>query len=404
MQAERGRIEANAEAVRRILNADPILVGVERAEDALKLGEGELGHAGPPFATTSTIPTLVLNALAGAVVHEGWAGTLFEARRLVLDGKIRLHSNHDLGTVSPMAGVVRPRQSVVRVADRNGTGVAFATLAEPGRRALRFGVYDVATAEALRWVDDALADALARALPKQGLRIIPLVAEGTALGDDVHQRNIGGMMAFIRALPDLDAATRSWLFANPQHFLNYAMAASKLALDNADGVSGSTLVTALTRNGAECGIRVAGAGTRWFTAPATTPVGGFFAPFTLADAQLDLGDSAIVEAFGLGGAIAHASPEIARAMGCDWSEALEAGHAMRALFVEQHPVIAPALCGVAGVGAGLDAARVVAAARPVRIHTGIGHRDGQTGWIGVGVAEAPLACFSAALAVLGNVP
>lgn len=397
MLDERRRNDANEEATKRILRADPIIVGLERASDALKLGKGELGHAGPPFADRSSIPTLVLNALAGAVVHEGWAGTLEDARRLVLDGQIRLHANHDLGTVSPMAGVVRPGQKVARLVDRNGAGVAFATLAESGRRALRFGVYEDATAEALRWIDGAFADALEKALPRQGLPVVPLIADGVALGDDVHQRNIGGMMAFIRALPDLDTRLRSWLFANPQHFLNYAMAAAKLALDSADGVPGSSVVTALSRNGANCGIRIAGAGRRWFTAPASAPIGGFFAPFTRADAQPGLGDSAIVEAYGLGGTIAHASPEIARSMGRDWSEACEAGRAMRALFVGRHPVVAPALCGPEGVGAGLDAARVVSAGRPVRIHTGIGHRDGQSGWIGVGVAEAPVACFSAAL-------
>lgn len=49
---------------------------------------------------------------------------------------------------------------------------------------------------------------------------------------------------------------------------------------------------------------------------------------------------------------------------------------------------------------GLDARNVVAAGEPVRIHTGIAHQDGATGWIGIGVALAPIACFEAALAAL----
>jgi hypothetical protein len=286
---------------------------------------------------------------------------------------------------------------VVRVENRAGAGVTHATLAESGRQALRFGVYNAHVAEGLRWLDDALAPALARALPRDGLSVFPLIVDGVALGDDAHQRNIGGMMAFIRALADLDSGVRTWLFANPQHFLNYAMAAAKLALDRADGIVGSSIVTAITRNGDACGVRVSGAGRRWFTAPATLPVGGFFPPFSQDDAQADLGDSAIMEAYGLGGAVAHASPEIARAMGRPWDEATQAGRAMRDLFIGRNPIIAPALCGAAGVGLGLDAARVVEKNRAVRIHTGIGHRDGQTGWIGVGVAEAPVACFAAAL-------
>lgn len=37
---------ANRLAVERIVAAKPVLVGCERASDALGLGEGELGHAG----------------------------------------------------------------------------------------------------------------------------------------------------------------------------------------------------------------------------------------------------------------------------------------------------------------------------------------------------------------------
>jgi hypothetical protein len=393
--------DPNALALDRIIRTEPVLTGLARASDALKLTQHELGHAGPPFESTAAIPRMMLNALAGAAVHERWAGDIAQARTMIFEGSIRLRANHDLGTVSPMAGIVRPNQMLLRVENRAGSGITYATLAESGRQALRFGVYDEAVAAGLRWLDDTLAPALARALPKAGLPVLPLVADGVALGDDVHQRNIGGMMAFIRAMPELDAACRAWLFANPQHFLNYAMASAKLALDQADGVVGSSIVTAIARNGVDCGIRVAGAGKQWFTAPAVIPVGGFFPPFTWRDAQADLGDSSIVEAYGLGGAIAHASPEIARTMGRDWDEAIEAGRAARKFFIGRHPLIAPALCGNEGAGLGLDAARVVRAQRPLRIHTGIGHSDGQTGWVGVGVAEAPVACFAAAIAALG---
>ncbi|MBO0662544.1 DUF1116 domain-containing protein [Jiella sp. MQZ9-1] len=393
---------ANDVALRRIHDAEPVLTAVVRASDALGLGDRELGHAGPPFKSPAAIPWLVLSALSGAVVHEGWADDTERAREMILAGAIRLRANHDLGTVSPMAGVVRPSQMVMRVENRNGSGVTYATLAEAGRQAMRFGVYNAQVAAGLRWLDDTLAPALAAALPVDGLPVLPLIADGVALGDDVHQRNIGGMMALIRALPSLQNEYRSWLFANPQHFLNYAMAAVKLALDQAEGVAGSSLVTAITRNGVECGIRVAGTGRRWFTAPASIPAGGWFEPFGAEDAQADLGDSAIVEAYGLGGAIAHASPEIARAMERSWSEATQAGQAMRGLYIAANPVIAPALCGAAGVGLGLDAARVVQEGLPIRIHTGIGHKDGQSGWIGVGVAEAPVACFSEAVRALGE--
>lgn len=394
--------DANRIAIERIAACEPVLTGIDRASRALGLEEMELGHAGPPFRDPSEIPPLVLNALAGAAVHEGWAADQQKGRRLVRSGAIRLHANHDLGTVSPMAGIVRPSQQLIRVDNRAGDGRTWATLAEAGRRALRFGVYDTDAAVGLRHVDDVVAPAIASALPPEGLPVWPLVAQGICQGDDVHQRNIGGMAAFLTALPDLPADIRRWLSSVPQHFLNYAMAAAKLCLDQASGIEGASIVTAITRNGVDCAIRVAGCGNTWFRAPASGHVGGFFDGFSAADAQRDLGDSAIVEAMGLGGAMAHCAPEIARTMQTDWVQAQREGRHMRSLFVTRAPWFDPALAAPDGIGLGL-CARAAAQAGGVRIHTGIGHRDGATGWIGIGLARAPAAAFAAATEALDNV-
>ncbi|MGY2289564.1 oxamate carbamoyltransferase subunit AllG family protein [Pseudomonas sp. SDO528_S397] len=392
--------QANAVAVQRILASEPVLVGSERASVALGLAEGHLGHAGPPFVSTDAIPPVVLNALAGATVHEGWAGDMAAARRLILDGQVQLHANHDLGTVSPMAGVVRPGQRLMRIENRAGSEVVHATLAESGRRALRFGCYDAAVAEQLDYLDEVIGPGILHALPGEGLALLPLISQGAALGDDTHQRNVGAMYAFVRQLPALASTVSQWLLGNPQHFLNYAMAAAKVSLDRASGVEGSSIVTAISRNGVHCGVRIAGAGARWFTHAVTQPQGYFFPPHRPSDGQADLGDSAIVEAYGLGGTLAHAAPELARQMLQDWPGAQATGQRMRHLFIDTHPLIAPALAGVAGAGLGLDARRVAAAGEPVRIHTGIAHRDGETGWIGIGVALAPVECFQKALEAL----
>lgn len=389
--------KSNSEALQLMSLVEPTIVDMSLAKHSLALADGELGHAGPPFSSVDQIPVTVLNALSGAALHEGWAGTRQEATRLIMDGEIRLRANHDLGTVSPMAGVVRPSQALMRLENAGGAGTVFATLAESGREVLRFGVYNEVVSEGLRWSDTVLAPAIARSLPKNGLRVIPLIDAGVTLGDDIHQRNVGGMFNFARSLQSVDTAILAWLLSNPQHFLNYAMAAAKLVLDSANGLEGSTLVTAISRNGVECGIRMSGTGGTWFKAPATTPIGGFFGKFGPLDAQADLGDSAIMEAYGLGGAVAHVAPELAKTMGREWSEAMVAGAAMRKLFTTKNDKISPALAGPHGVGFGLDARRVVEANLPIRIHTGIAHRDGNTGWIGVGVAEAPVECFSVAI-------
>lgn len=392
--------EANAKAVGLIAACRPVVRELVTARDALGLAEGELGHAGPPFAAGQRPSPVVLEALAGAALHEGWAGTLDDARAMVRDGRIQLRSNHAMRVVSPMAGVVRPSQRLFRLEDRTSAAVSYATLAEKGRRVLRFGHYDAKVAAGLKYVETTIAEAIARALPAGGLDVLPLVARAVELGDDVHQRNVGGMLAFLAALGPLPTTERDWLAGHPQHFLNYAMAAAKMSLDRAAGVEGSSLVTAIARNGIDCGVQVAGLPGRWFNAPASLPVGDWFDGRGPADTHADLGDSAIMEAFGLGGCIAHASPEIAAAMGRSWPEAQDAGEAMRAHFIARRGDMAPALAGVDGVGLGLDAARVEASGRGVRIHTGVAHADGRSGWIGIGVAEAPLACFVAAMAAL----
>ena len=69
--------------------------------------------------------------------------------------------------------------------------------------------------------------------------------------------------------------------------------------DAAHGVAGSTLVTAMARNGTDFGIRVSGLGERWFTAPAQVPDGLFFPGFSSRDANADIGDSTITETAGM---------------------------------------------------------------------------------------------------------
>jgi hypothetical protein len=391
---------ANRRAVEKIVATVPVVRELVTAREALGLADGELGHAGPPFAEGEVPPVVVLNALAAATVHEGWAGDMDQGRRMVLSGEVKLRSNHSLGTVSPMAGLVRPSQRLFRVEDRTTGANTFATLAEKGRYVLRFGYYSDEVAAGLRYVETEVAEALARAMPKESLEILPIVARGVELGDDVHQRNIGGMLSFLTALPNLPGDIRAWLSDHPQHFLNYAMASAKLCLDQARGIEGSSVVTAISRNGLVCGIQLSGTGDRWFNAPADLPEGGFFPPFTIDDAHRDLGDSAIMEAFGLGGCIAHASPQIAQSMQRPWPEAIAGGEKMRSLFLAKNPLIAPALAGAEAAGIGLDARRVVQLGEGVRIHTGIAHKDGVAGWIGIGVARAPLECFVSAASAL----
>ena len=86
-------------------------------------------------------------------------------------------------------------------------------------------------------------------------------------------------------------AAAEFISGNDHFFLNLAMAAGKATADAAAGTAGSSIVTAMARNGTDLGIRVSGLGDRWFTGPVGQPDGLYFSGFTAEDASGDIGDS-----------------------------------------------------------------------------------------------------------------
>ena len=126
--------------------------------------------------------------------------------------------------------------------------------------------------------------------------------------------------------------------ADNDHFmLDVSMAAAKLATDAAIGIADSTIVTAMSRNGVEFGLRVAGTGERWFTAPVGPADGLFFPGFSVLDANPDLGDSAITETLGLGGFAMAASPAITQFVGGTPADALDITRSMRRITTRGRP-------------------------------------------------------------------
>ena len=109
------------------------------------------------------------------------------------------------------------------------------------------------------------------------------------MGDEGHNRNRAGSLLYLQALaPHVARGGRrrrsaaealDYLGGNALAVLNPVMAACKLIADAAHGVAGSTLVSAMARNGTDFGIRVSGLGDRWFTAPSPVPDGLYFAGY-----------------------------------------------------------------------------------------------------------------------------
>jgi len=405
---------ANADAMDRLARAAPVWRGVREARTLIPALTGRtLLHAGPPIAPSALCGPM-RGAILGAALLEGWADTSDEAARLLDSGAITLRCTHDHGAVGPMAGIISPTMPLCDVRDATTGTVACCPLNEGIGAVLRFGAYDPAVLERLRWIQSMLGPALDSALQTLGgLPLVPLMARALTMGDEMHQRNVAATALCVRALAPvlagsaLPAATVAqvlrFLADNDQFFLNVAMAACKCIADGLRDIPHSTIVTAMSRNGVEFGLRVSGLGAAWFTAPAPVPDGLYFPGYGAPDANPDMGDSAIVETVGLGGMAMIAAPAVVGFVGLrSAQDALRATARMGEITVGPNPHFKIPALDFAGTPTGIDIRRVVELETEPVINTGIAHRRAGVGQIGAGIARAPLPAFHKALAAFAE--
>ena len=400
---------ANARAVERMLAADPVLVDVAPAGDAIEgLEDRTVLHAGPPIDWPEMCGPLK-GAVAGAIVLEGWAGDLDAAAELAAAGGVAFHPNHHFDAVGPMTGIVTRSMPVMIVENRAFGNRAYCTLNEGLGKVMRFGGNDAEVLDRLRWLADTFGPAFGAALREAGgVPLKAMIARGLSMGDEMHQRNVGCTSlllrtiapALARAVGDRErlAGLFEFIGGNDQFFLNVAMAMGKAIMDPVRGIDGSSVVTAMSRNGTMFGIRVSGLGDRWFTAPVEMPRGLYFPGFSEDDANPDIGDSTIVETVGLGGFAMAAAPAVAGFVGAGTAaDALDYTRAMEEITVARNPEWTIPALDFAGVPTGIDIRKVVASGRAPTINTGIAHREAGIGQVGAGVVKAPMACFENAL-------
>ncbi len=400
--------DANARAVSAVHGVRPQLVAVRPARDVIPaLADPTLLHAGPPIAVGDTCGP-VRGALVGAALFEGWAATPGEAEALLLSGAIGIAPCHHYGAVGPMAGVLAPSMPVLVVED--GGRRAYASLNEGLGKVLRFGAYDAEVLTRLQWMRAALGPALDAALRRTGpLDVTSLIAQALTMGDEGHNRNVAATGLFTRRLAatlaevDHGAQVLAFLGRNDHFTLNLSMAAAKLAMDAAVGVPHSTLVTAMSRNGTEFGLRVAGTGEQWFTAPVGPADGLFFPGYGIEDANPDLGDSAITETLGIGGFAMAASPAITQFVGGTPADALATTRSMRRITMAAHPAYQLPALDFAGAPSGIDVLKVLDTGVLPVINTGIAHRRAGVGQIGAGIVTAPPEVFTSAVRTLAAV-
>ncbi len=405
---------ANRETAARLLAGDPVLVDVRPAGDVLTgLGERTLLHAGPPVEWARMCGPM-RGAIAGAAVLEGWAPDLAAAVRLAESGAIAFHPNHRFDTVGPMTGMTTRSMPVMIVENRAFGNRAYCAINEGLGKVMRFGGNDASVLDRLRWIAAELGPALGAALRASGgIPLKTIIARGLSMGDEMHQRNVACTSLLLRALAPWLARTVAdraklvrileFIAGNDQFFLNLAMALGKAVADSARGVEGSSVVTAMSRNGTDFGVRIAGTGDAWFTAPVEMPKGLYFPGFSEADANPDMGDSAIIETIGLGGFAMAASPAVAAFVGAgSAAAALGCTREMYEITVARNAAWTIPALDFAGVPTGIDVRRVVEGGIAPTINTGIAHRQPGIGQVGAGIVRAPLACFEQGLIALAR--
>lgn len=400
--------QANQTAIERMMSARPMLTGVRPARDVIPgMRDNLLLHAGPPI-TWERMSGPLKGAVIGALLFEGLADSEEAAKAMVINGEIDFEPCHHHRTVGPMAGVTSASMLVYEIENVTHGNRAFSNLNEGYGKVLRYGAYSQDVIDKLRWMNEEMGSALAEALAKSdGLDVRALLAEALHMGDEGHNRNKAGSLIFLKLLAPLVVETTcadaqkarivQFLGDNALSVLNPVMAACKAMADAAHGVEGSTVVTAMARNGTDFGIRVSGLGGQWFTAPAQVPVGLYFPGYSSEDANADIGDSTITETAGIGAFAMAAAPAIVTFVSGTPQDALNATLEMYEITAGEHSHFTIPAFEFRGTPTGIDIRKVVELGITPRVNTGIAHRQAGIGQVGAGLVRPPMGIFENAL-------
>lgn len=403
--------EANQAVIDKMIAAAPFLVDVVPAKDKIpELKEHVLLHAGPPIKYENMTDPMK-GACIGAILFEEWANDEDAARELLENDKIEFIPCHHVNAVGPMGGITSLNMPVLVVENRESGNEAYCQMNEGIGAVLRFGAYNETVINRLHWMKDVLGPVLGKAVRQMedGLNVNVLIAKAIAMGDEFHQRNIAASLAFLKEvapiiseLEDVEPEKRTeviqFLADTDQFFLNVAMATGKAMMDAAREIQHGTIVTAMCRNGENFGIRIAGMGDEWFTAPVNTPQGLYFTGYSSDDANPDIGDSAITETIGVGGMAMIAAPAVTRFVGSGgFADALATSDEMTEICIGENPNFSIPTWDFKGACLGIDARLVVEKGITPVINTGIAHKIAGFGQIGAGTVHPPIECFEKAI-------
>ena len=413
---EYNKIEiANKKVMEIIQNGQPILVGLGIAKDIMpNFTPKTILHAGPPI-TWDRMCGPVRGAVMGALVLEGLAKDYDEAIELAASGEIDFSPCHHYNAVGPMAGIVSASMPVWIIKNKTYGNYSYCTLNEGLGKVLRFGAYGDDIIKHLKWMRDELYPLLKAALEIKGekgeIDLKILIAQALQMGDECHNRNKALTSLFYREIApaivktdfSIEEKVRVLEFINSNdHFtLNLSMPACKSIMGAAEWIENSTIITTMTRNGTDFGIRVAGLEEKWFVSPAPMVKGLYFPGYTEKDAAADLGDSVITETCGIGGFAMATAPAIVGFVGGKPEDAIHYTEMMYQITSEKNKIFQIPTFAYRGTPTGIDIRKVIESGILPIINTGIAHKDPGIGQVGAGLVRPPMSCFEQALREFG---
>ncbi len=400
--------QANQQAGQRMMAARPRLVDVRPAREVIPgMHSHLLLHAGPPI-TWERMSGPLRGAIIGALLYEGLASDPIAAEQLAASGEITFAPCHHYNAVGPMAGVTSASMPVQIIEEPVYGHQTFSTLNEGLGKVLRYGANSADVITKLRWMQDVLAPALARAVRAMGgMEVKSMTAQALQMGDECHNRNKAATSLFLRQIaPYLvetgnstaeTASVLRFMHGNDFFYLNLSMAACKASALAAHDIAFSSIVTTMARNGTDFGIRVSGLGDRWYVAPAQQIKGLYFSGFSAEDANPDIGDSTISETVGIGAFAMATSPAIVQFIGGTPADAMRYTLEMYDITVGEDSQYQLPPLNFRGTPTGIDIRQVVRQNLLPIINTGIAHRLPGIGQVGAGIVHPPMECFVAAV-------
>jgi len=404
------RERANAEAVERLCEADPVLVDVRPAIEVVPgMTQRTILTSGAPLDPAGYRGGQRRAVLHGAV-YEGLARDLEDAEHRLAAGEIELGTCHAHGCVGSVAGIYTASMPVFVVENRRHGTTGFCNFYEgESRHRLNYGSWGPEVREGLAYIQDVLAPVLAAAVRRSGgIELKPLIRRALNLGDELHSRNTAATTLLIRELTphlldlaidgEVDAAalrsTVAFLQRNDYFFLRLGMAAAKATADAAHGIEGSSIVTAMALDCTGFSIRVSGLPDRWFRGPDAVVEAKLFEPFTPDDIEWIGGESCITETVGLGGFAQAAAFALQAYQGGTPAAMAATNAAMYEIVAGEHTDYRLPYFGYRGTPVGIDVFRVLETGILPVIDGGLAGRDG--GQIGAGLLRAPRECFEQA--------